>query len=133
MKLIVLIVSFLLSFLSGVDAEPIRAEAESSQCSVIESQPSEKIADYTQNRDLCLTAAQGYSFAGDGNSNSVSIRVTQSGRRTSQQSRSTFRIIKGGKVIDNNHQHTFLARSIIHQAGTYISERYLFSICRLRL
>ena len=134
MKLVVLILSFLLSFLSGGRTEVVNTSSQDNgRYSVSESQSTEKTADYTQNRELCITAAQGYTFAGGGNSNSVSIRVTQSGKRTSPQVRSTFRIIKGGKIIDNNHLHPFLAQSIVHQAGMYISDRYLFSICSLRL
>lgn len=134
MKLVVLILSFLLSFLSGGRTEVVNTSSQDNgRYSVSESQSTEKTADYTQNRELCITAAQGYTFEGGGNSNSVSIRVTQSGKRTSPQVRSTFRIIKGGKIIDNNHLHPFLAQSIVHQAGMYISDRYLFSICSLRL
>ncbi len=134
MKLVVLILSFLLSFLSGGGTEAVSTSSQNNgQYSVSKSQSPEKNVDYTQNRELCITAAQGYTFAGNGNSYSVSIRVTQSGKRTSPQVRSTVRIIKGGKIIDNNHSHPFLAQSIVHQAGMYISERYLFSICSLRL
>jgi hypothetical protein len=132
-KLVTLILSFLLFFLSGGRAEVVTSSQKSGQYSVSEGQSTNKTSDYTQNRELCITAAQGYTFAGGGNSNSVSIRVTQSGKRTSPQVRSTFRIIKGGKIIDNNHLHPFLAQSIVHQAGMYISDRYLFSICSLRL
>ena len=70
---------------------------------------------------------------GGGSSNSVSARNTNTGRRTSPQTRSTFRIIKGGKVIDNNRTHPFLTPVFVPLSGMHISERYLFSICRLRL
>ena len=124
MKLFVLIFSFLLTFLSGERAEV---------ASVSEGPSNESIADFSQNREICITAAQGYTFAGNNGSNSISVRITLTGKRTSPQVRSTFRMVKGGKVIDNNHLHPFLAQSFVHLAGFYISERYLFSICRLRL
>lgn len=133
MKQVTLILSFLLFFLSGGRAEVVTGSQESGQYSVSEGQSTNKTSDYTQNRELCIAAAQGYTFAGDGGTNSVLIRVSQSGRRTQPQVRSTFRIIKGGKVIDNNHLHPFLAQSIVHLAGMYLSDRYLFSICSLRL
>ena len=133
MKLIVLILSFLISFFTGGKTEVVSTSLNSGQCSITESQSTEKNSDYTENRELCITAAQGYAFAGNNSTNSVSVRTTQSGKRTSSQVRSTFRIIKGGKIIDNNHLHPFLAQSIVHLAGIHISERYLFSICRLRL
>lgn len=123
MKLLVLILSFLLSFLSGGRTDVVEADLQNEgQCT-----------DQAPNREICITATPGYTFAGGGGSNTVSIRLTQSGKRTSPQVRSTFRIIKGGKVIDNNHLHPFMARSVVHLAGLFISERYLFSICSLRL
>jgi len=42
-------------------------------------------------------------------------------------------MVKDGKVIDNNRTHPFLAQSLVHSVGFYLVERYLFSICRLRL
>ena len=134
MRLAALILSILLSFLAGERTTDTHAYSQNAgHCSVSESQSNEKTADYTRNRELCIAAAQGYTFAGGGSTNSVLVRVTQSGRRTQPQVRSTFRIIKDGKIIDNNHLHPFLAQSIVHQAGVYISDRYLFSIYSLRL
>ena len=133
-KQVVLILSFLLSLFSGGRTEVVcGGSSQDVLYAVTEDQSHENTAGYAQNKELCITAAQGYSFSGDSNPNSVSIRVTQSGKRTQSQVRSTFRIIKGGKVIDNNHSHPFLAESIAHQAGMYVPQRYLFSICRLRL
>lgn len=122
-KFVTLILSLLLSFLSVGRTDVVSTSPQNG----------EYIADCSRNRELCITAAHGYTFAGNGSTNSVIVRVTQSGRRTTPQVRSTFRIIKGGKVIDNNNIHPFLARPIVHQVGMYISERYLFSICNLRL
>ena len=101
-----------------------------------ETQEGNSIADtvnYTRNREICLTAAQGYTFSGTDDSNTVSVRVTNSGRRTSQHARSTFRVVKSGKIIDNNHQHPFMAVPYAALSGMYLPERYLYSICRLRL
>lgn len=121
--MLVLIFSFLLSFLSAG-----RTDAVSTRC------PSdETAAAFSQNREICITAAQGYTFAGNNSTNSISVRITQTGKRTPPQVRSSFRIVKGGKVIDNNHLHPFLAQSFVHLSGIYLSERYLFSLCRLRL
>jgi len=122
-RTLALILSIVLSFLSGGH----RAEVTVSPV------PSENTVDYSPARDICITAAQGYTFAGNNCTNTVSGRTTPSPRRTNPQVRSTFRIVKSGKVIDNNHLHPFLARPVVHLAGIYLSERYLFSICRLRL
>ena len=134
MKVFVLIFSFLLSLLSGGRTEVAGTNPSSgSQCNVSECPSTEIITDFAQNREICITAAQGYTFAGSESTSSLSVRIPQSGKKTTPQVRSTFRIVKGGKIIDNNHLHPFLAQSFVHLAGTYISERYLFSICRLRL
>ena len=102
-------------------------------CNVAAAPSSDKPSDLTQNREICIAAAQGYTFAGSENSYTVSVRTTNTGRRTSPQTKSTFRIVKGGKVIDNNHLHPFLALSFVQLSGLHISERYLFALCRLRL
>lgn len=103
-------------------------------CGAIAAVPSgDTSSDILPNRDICITAAQGYSFAGNNSSNSVSVRTTQTGRRTSPQTKSSFRIVKSGKVIDHSQSHPFLAQSILQLSGTRISERYLYSLCRLRL
>jgi len=102
MRPLALIIAFLLSFLTGGRTEISSASDQNcGPCNVSESQSPQKAADYTLNRDLCITAAQGYSFAGGESTNSVLVRVSQSGRRTSPQVRSSFRMVKGGKVIDN--------------------------------
>lgn len=134
MRTLLLILSFLLSLFSGGKdkADTVVLSDEGSYC-VSEASSSDTKADYSLNRDLCITAAQGHSFAGDGSSNSVSVRTSNTGRRTSPQTRSTFRIIKGGKIIDNNRTHPFLTPVFVPLSGEHISERYLFSICRLRL
>ena len=126
--------SFLLSMLSGVRTESGTSLLRQEQDRHYAEMPSAgQEAERNLNRDICITAAHGYTFAGNESTNSLSARVTQSGKRSSSQIRSTFRIVKDGKIIDNNHNHPFLAQSVIHRAGVYLSERYLFSICRLRL
>ncbi len=134
MKTLLLIFSLLLSLFSRGSnrAEAVVASDKGSYC-VEETPSSDTRADYSLNRDICITAAQGLTFAGDGSSNSVSVRTTNTGRRTSPQTRSTFRMIKGGKVIDNNRTHPFLAPVFVPLSGTHIAERYLLAICRLRL
>ena len=120
-----------MSFFSGGRAEVVSISA--SKCNISECPSTENAADFKHNREICITAAQGCTFAGNNSTNSVSVKTTHSGRRINPQLRSAFRIVKGGKVIDNNHLHPFLAQSVVHLAGIYIAERYLFSICRLRL
>ena len=134
MKLLTLILSLLLSLFAGGKADTVsEVQSAASQCSVSERSSSEKTVDHSLNRDICITAAQGYSFTGNNSTNSVSVRTTNAGRRTSPQSKSTFRVIKAGKVIDNNNLHPFLTPSFIALSGTRTFERDLYSICRLRI
>ena len=134
MKLLTLILSLLLSLFARGKADIVCVvQSAASQCSVSERSSSQKTVDHSLYRDICITAAQGYSFTGNNSANFVSVRTTNAGRRTSPQAKSTFRIIKAGKVIDNNNLHPFLTPSFITLSGTRTSERYLYSICRLRL
>lgn len=134
MKILTLILSLLLSLFSGDKAGRVSDVQEAvGQCSISERSSSEKTVDHSLNRDICITAAQGYSFTGSNSTNSVSVRTSNTGRRTSPQTKSTFRVVKSGKVIDNNNIHPFLTPSFIKLSGTRTSERYLYSICRLRL
>lgn len=124
MKCFVLILSLLLSLFSGGKPDNV---------SGVSSAESRYAVYHTINRDICITAAQGYSFTGNNSTNSVSVRTTNTGRRPSPQTKSTFRIVKSGKVIDNNNLHPFLTPSFIALSGTRTFERYLYSICRLRI
>ncbi|MBQ9310180.1 MAG: hypothetical protein IJ222_04870 [Bacteroidales bacterium] len=124
-KSLVLILSLALSFFLG--------EKDRSTAWVAASSPSEKQTDQALNREICFTAAQGYTFAGSESSNFISFRTAQGGRRTSSQTRSNYRFVKCGKVIDNNHLHPFLSQPVLSLGGTHISERYLFVLCTLRL
>ena len=133
-KSFILVLSFLLSlFFGGKEGNSSAVSSREGSCNVAAAPSSDKPSDLTQNREICIAAAQGYTFAGSENSYTVSVRTTNTGRRTSPQTKSTFRIVKGGKVIDNNHLHPFLALSFVQLSGLHISERYLFALCRLRL
>ena len=134
MKTLVFIFTFLLSLLSS--GKEVNADAVSSlesSFNVSAARASEKRTDKALNREMCIASAQGYTFAGTDSNNGVSIRTAPNGRRTSQQTRSSSRIVKCGKIIDNNRLHPFLAQPVLPLSGTHVSERYLFAICRLRL
>ena len=133
-KTMVLILSFLMSLLSGDrDVSTSSISTQNLSC-VITTQPSDtKSLESALNRDVCITTARGYSFAGREDSSSATVRSMTQGRRTTPQTRSNSRIIKGGKVIENNNLHPFLAQSFVLLSGFHISERYLYSLCLLRI
>ena len=116
--MILVILTLLLSLVSGGRQEAHVAEAAGDSSGAVCC-----FAD-SLNGDLCIAAAQGPTFAGGGGSNS---------RRISPQTRSAFRFVKGGKVIDNNRTHPFLTPFFVPLSGMRVSERYLLAICRLRL
>ena len=134
MMCFVLILSLLLSLFPGGKPDNVSGVSSAeSRYSVSERSSSENAVDHAINRDICITAVQGYSFTGNNSTNSVSVWTTNAGRRTSPQTKSTFRVVKSGKVIDNNNLHPFLTPSFIALSGTRTFERYLYSICRLRI
>ncbi|MBR1926564.1 MAG: hypothetical protein IJ840_02250 [Bacteroidales bacterium] len=134
MRHLALLFSFILSLLSG-GTPVVSAEVPASEehGTIIDDSASANHSDYTPVRDICLTAAQGYSFSGNSNSNSVSLRTNGGGRVRSQQTKSSSRIVKDGKVIDNNNTHPFLAASFFILSGTRSFGRYLHSLGVLRL
>lgn len=133
MKLYALILSFLLSLFSWGGHDAVDPEQAAGREDSLTASPVEQTTDFAQNRELCFFAAQGYSFSGGNGSPSVLVRVSPSGRRTTSQTKSPFRMVKAGKLIDNNHSYPFLTQSFACSSGLYISERYLFDLCRLRL
>ena len=81
MKHLTLILSLVLSFFFG-EKDGIVSEVSpgDNSVSVTASPSSEKQTDRALNREICISAAQGYTFAGNESSNFVSIRTAQSGR-----------------------------------------------------
>ena len=133
MKGLLLIWSVMLSLLGGGRTEVVcEAVAPQTRHAVGEAPSSDRSMDHRLNRDLCIASAQSYSFNGGNSIQSVSVRTSQTGRRTSPETKSTSRIVKSGKVIDNNHLHPFLTLSFCVLSGPLTSERYLYSLCRLR-
>ena len=133
MKMIALILSLILSLFGGGRSQSVSEIVnQETGCSVSKAPSSEKAVDHALNRDICITSSQGYSFTGNESVNSVLVRNSNSGRRTSQETKSTSRIVKSGKVIDNNNLHPFLTPFFFTLSGPRTSERYLYSLCRLR-
>lgn len=134
MKLILLILSLLLSLLTGGKGErsAVSSGTERQYCREdASSNPSSR--DYARERACCITAVQGYTFTGSENANSASLRTVQTGRRSSPQAKSSFRFVKSGKIIDNKNLHPCLVLSYQLMTGLVFSQRYLHIICRLRI
>ena len=130
MKILTLFLSLFLALMS--EAIPYDNYYQGEDIWIGEAPSSDRSMDHRLNRDLCIASAQSYSFSGGSNIQSVSLRTSQTGRRTSPETKSTSRIVKSGKIIDNNHLHPFLTLSFCVLSGPFTSERYLYSLCRLR-
>lgn len=133
MRFLTLLSFFLLSLFCGTGEAVGRVREHRSACILSASAAPETPFEGVLNRDLCLTAVPGQVLAGGGTGHAGSLRPGQGGRRISPQTRAPFRIVKGGKVIGNHRTHPFLARASAPESGMSVPERYLFSICRLRL
>ena len=131
---ILLILSLLWSLFSGGGEgnAAVSPEGEGTYC-ISDASSAIPSTDYARERECCITAIQGYTFAGSESSQSVSLRTLQSGRRSSAQAKSSFRFVKSGKVIDNKSLHPFLVLSFRQCYGLIFFQKYLHIICRLRI
>ena len=130
-------VSLILSLLSllswsGEGRVAISSEAECLYC-LSDASSDNSSTDYAREQECCITAVQGYTFAGNESPQSVSLRSSQSSRRSSPQAKSSFRIVKSGKIIDNKNLHPSLVLSYQLMTGLVFSQRYLHIICKLRI
>lgn len=124
----------LLSLLLGSKESSCNAETEfQSQFSVCENKSPDSCTDRAYNRESCISAIRGYSFAGSSPSGSFSVHGGSPEHRTTSHSRFNFRIFKCGKILDSNNSHPFLAHPAAQLSGARLPDRYLHSICRLRL
>ncbi|MCQ2156046.1 MAG: hypothetical protein MJY57_02440 [Bacteroidales bacterium] len=123
MKSVVLIFTVLLSF---IFSEGRIDNACVVQCSYKEAADTK--ADFN---DVALLPAGTMTISGNGNSFAPSFRSSNSGRRVQPSTKSSFRLIKAGKIFDRNNFHTFLTVILQFQSGIRSNSRYIHSICQL--
>jgi hypothetical protein len=123
MKALTLILSILFSLFSGSGKEGHVSAAPSS----------DKVTGYTLHKEMCITAAQGCSFFGTENSNTISVRTSQTGRRAPQSTKTPSRLVRTGKIIDTHNFNPFLSALFPKADGAQSFFRYIYSICCLRL
>ena len=132
MKTLALIFFLLLTLLSGAGKSGVSCDCPQAQDSaVLEQQSSERVVNQSFNTDICLSSALGYTFNGENSTGSSSVRTTNAGRRIQSQAKSSLRSVKSGKVIDYSIFNPLL--SSIPLSGTRTSERFIYSICKLRI
>ena len=131
-----ILISILSLFVGGRGASVAEStfSESSADATVVKDNPSsEKAADHVLHKDMCITAAQGWSFSGSENSNTVLLRTSQTGRRTNPSPKTTTRLIRSGKIIDTHNFNPFLSAFFPKADGAQSFFRYLYCICCLRL
>ncbi|MGN0195615.1 MAG: hypothetical protein ACI4AE_04075 [Candidatus Cryptobacteroides sp.] len=115
MRLLVLMIAMLLSPVFGDRGGFVPADQE---CTVVQSTSEDRNTDFSLNRDACLPSVHLLSFSGTRSPSPHPLRFHSPGRRTLAQVRTAFR---------------YISPSFVVTSGTNIPERYLLSICLLRI
>ena len=132
--MLVLILSLLLSLFGGSRDRDARVESICQEQGIgVQDRSSGAARDLALNRDLCLAAPTSTSFSGGGQNGPVSVRTSNSAHRTHSSTKSTSRMLKAGKMLCVRHFKSFLCAAPLAESGRQTADRYLFSICRLRL
>ena len=132
MKSFVLIFSVLLSFIFGGDRTNSVCDRNLHYSDAVvkcsDKDAAEKKSGFNDTAILPLRPA---TFSGDGNSFAPTFRSNHSGKRVQSSFKSSFRIIKEGKVLDRNNLYAFRTDILQFQSGIHSNSRYIYSICRL--
>lgn len=84
-------------------------------------------------REMCFVAFGGNAFSGSDTSHTGSIRLTQTGRRVNPSTKTTFKLIKSGKVMDG--RGSFLTGVSLFQPlpdlFSFNQQLYLMGVLRL--
>ena len=132
MRGIVIIISFLLSFIFG-EGRVNDACDRSLHCTdtVVQCTDNDATDNKADFNDVALLPVRTAVFSGDGSSFAPSVRSTNSSRRVQPSSKAGFRVIKAGKVFDRNIFLSFRADILQFQSGIHSNSRYIHSICQL--
>ena len=87
--------------------------------------------DHLPNQEMLLTSAQSIIITGDDSGNGSSVR-THYGGHTHHGAKSPFRYVRDGKVTDLHH-HPSLKKVLRQLSGDLAADRYLYTVCQLRI
>ena len=113
MRLLVLMIAMLLSPVFGD-----RGDLVGQECTVVQSTSEDCNTDFSLNSDACLSSVRVLPISGTRSFNPHPLRLHNPGRRTSAQVRTAFR---------------YMSPSFVVTSGMGIPDRYLLSICLLRI
>lgn len=128
MKFVILILSFLLSWLNNGSGSSFNEKDICSDDILIEAASQEMPADAEDYNTLCLTSARGMSFSGEDHTSTPTVRSLGSSRRAQSSTSSSSRIIKDGKVVDRQNFNSFLQTFYGRPSGRFCFDRYIYSI-----
>lgn len=130
MGVMTLILSFLISLFSwGGSGAVSDFHGETGEITAKDSsRPGRRVA----NREFSSIPAQESALYSGNCAPGVSGRQNDSQQRTSSQTGSSG-FIKGGKVVNLHYAHSCAIKLVLSQYDAGDSERYLYSICKLRL
>ena len=131
MKQGVLILLILLSNLFGVEIGCIDSEQYTDSDCTIQETPQERHDDCFDTKNACITSPRSTSFSGEEDSVVPLVRRTNSGRQTHQGFKSPSRILKSGKIVDNNTAFSFQVSLIHFATGPRAANRYIYLIRHL--
>lgn len=134
MKCIVLIFTFILSFIFGEGR--VGNVCDSNRhctCAAVECSTSDAAHDHTDIKDATTHPVKTGSFLADGNDLAAFFSSVNSGKRTQPSFKSSFRTINTakGKVFDRNHLYIFQFLYFHFQYRLCASSKYLYIICQL--
>ena len=125
-RMAIFVIAFLSLFLSGREGFS-QADSQNISDSITKDSP----ADF--GREMSFISVCGEAFSGNPTSFSGSIRLTQTGRRINPSTKTTFRLIRSGKVIDTHNFDPFLSALFPKVCGIRSFFRFIYAICCLRL
>ena len=134
-RLSVILITFLSLFLGGVEIYAVDFLHDQTDAFIIAklSGTINAGSQSTLGREMCLLAVGGNAFAGNTTSQGSSIRPTQAGRRSNPSTKTSFKIVKAGKVIDGRG-YVFRGFSVFRLSPDYFSfNRHLHLMGILRL
>lgn len=132
MRLYRYIAIFLLTLLCGTHIATMSQPCNTNDATVSKPLSEQWTSDNLPNKELSLTSAQYITHFSEQNGISFQLRTHQSGGNSQAKSKSPFLLIKGGKTVDTR-QHPFITTSILHLAGIYTADRYLYALRRIRV
>lgn len=130
MKNLLVILAFLLSW-AGLDSFATANDNSGAEEKVFSSTRDGDEPEHPLVRDICIVSPSGAVFSGDGSSFTMSVRPTNTGRKTQTSVRSSFRFLKDGKVIDRALSRTFRNEILHSGSGMFSTGRYIHIIRHL--